>query len=340
MSSMGAHTQSRSYLIVGQGIAGSMLAWHLMKVGHAVQIVDQNHHESSTMVSAGLVNPVTGQRLAVTPQFDTLYAQAIDTYAQIGDELKESFLVPKPIIRVIRSAEELAKAHQIQASPTSSHFIGSINKSGHFGSALNDPLGTISITHGGYLKTQLFLKTLKKCFTDNNALIEERFNYDDLIVTGDHVEWKLKRFDAVIFCEGFKAKWNPWFKDLPYNLTKGEILRVKFDQPLPDGIICKQQWCLPTEDGTYLAGATYDRENLNTLSTPEGETIILQGLSDFIHSKVRVIERYAGVRPVMIDTKPVIALHPTTPRVGIFNGFGSKGILWTPYYAKVFAEQL
>ena len=57
----------KKILIVGQGIAGSVLGWHLIKAGHAVLIVDRNHHESSSIISAGIINPITGQRLAVLP---------------------------------------------------------------------------------------------------------------------------------------------------------------------------------------------------------------------------------------------------------------------------------
>jgi len=318
------------YLIVGQGIAGSILAWSLMKAGHRVIIVDEDHRESSSMISAGIVNPITGQRLAVTPQFDLFFAYANKTYSEISAELGRKFFVPKPIIRVLRSQDELERSRGITS------YVTAVHPPGHYGAGLIDPFGSLAISQGGYFQTQLLLTALKKYFTDKAMLISEHFLYDDLLLSEEEVKWRSQVFDAVIFCEGFAARQNPWFKNLPYNFVKGELLKISFDSPsLPDAILCQQQWCIPALDGTYLAGSTYDRDHIDTVVTAEGQAAILKGLNDFIPAKARVLERYAGVRPVMLNQKPVVGMHPSIPRLGIFNGFGSKGFLWVPYYAEL-----
>ena len=55
---------------------------------------------------------------------------------------------------------------------------------------------------------------------------------------------------------------------------------------------------------------------------------------------VKLVRHEAGVRPCTKDTMPYIGLHPQYPRLGIFNGFGSKGSLMIPYYAKQFSAIL
>ncbi len=331
----------KSYLIVGQGIAGSVLAWQLLKAGCQVTIVDSHHQESSTIVSAGMVNPITGQRLTITPQFDLFYSQAMTTYNEISTELKKIFFIPKAIIRVLRSHDELTRCHNLKSLSEAKPYISEILKPGHYGTAIHAPFGTLTIAQGGYLQTQIFLTDLRKYFADKNMLINKHLSYDDLTLTTDYVEYQSQKFDAVIFCEGFKAKNNPWFNHLRYNFVKGEILKIAFEpNSLPDAIICQQQWCLPTADGSFLAGSTYDRTNIDTKVTQEGESTIIEGLNHFIPSKIRVIERFAGVRPAMLDQKPVFSMHPSIPRVGIFNGFGSKGILMAPYYAHMFAQRI
>jgi glycine/D-amino acid oxidase-like deaminating enzyme len=341
MSSMNSPALSKTYLLIGQGITGSVLAWCLLKAGHRVVIVDANHHEASSIISAGIRNPITGQRLAVTPQFDLFAAHADSMYSQISAELGSIFFIPKPIIRVLRNHEEVKRCRYLNTLPSAQPYIGGIHPEGYYGKAIHDPFGTLTISRGGYFQTQLLLKALKKYFIERKMLVEEHFVYDDLKLIDQEVVWKSQRFDAVIFCEGFKAKQNPWFKELPYNFAKGELLKIAFDShALPDAILCQQQWCLPALDGTYLAGATYDRLNIDTMTTPEGQAAILKGLSDFIPATARVLERYAAVRPVMLNQKPVVAMHPSIPRLGIFNGFGSKGFLWAPYYAETFGQQL
>ncbi len=332
-----SQSSGKSYLIVGQGIAGSLLAWHLMKAGHRVLIVDDNHHSSSSMISAGIINPITGQRLALTPDYDRFFKQAVKTYTQLSAQLGMNFFIPKPIIRVLRSHDELNRCQHLNTTADAKPYIDGIHPPGHYGRSLHDPFGTLTITQGGYLQTGALLNALKAYFLSKDMLINERFAYSDLTLSANQAQWHAERFNTVICCEGFKAKENPWFNNLPYNFAKGEILKIKFESAsLPDAILCQQQWCVPQEDGSYLAGSSYDRANINTIPTPEGQSSILQGLNSFIPSKVRVIESYAGVRPVMLNGKPIISTHPSLP-VGIFNGFASKGMLWAPYYAEKFS---
>lgn len=331
----------KKILIVGQGIAGSVLGWHLIKAGHAVLIVDRSHQESSSIISAGIINPITGQRLAVLPQFDLFFSHAMTTYDQMSAELGGRFFISKPIIRVLRSPEELDRARHLRSLASAQPYISGLHEPGHYGKGLTDPFGTLTIARGGHLQTHALLTELKRFFVDRQMLIKEHLAYEDLIIKEDGITWKDQTFDAVIFCEGFKAKNNPWFKDLPYNFAKGEILRIAFDSTsLPDAILCQQQWCLPNTDGTYLAGSTYDRVNIDTRTTEEGQAEILQGLKKFIPSNPRIISANAAVRPVMLDPKPIMALHPSNPRLGIFNGFASKGILWAPYYAEQFIKNV
>ena len=50
------------YLIVGQGICGTMLSWYLLKEGKTFLVIDDNNENSSSKIAAGIINPVTGRR--------------------------------------------------------------------------------------------------------------------------------------------------------------------------------------------------------------------------------------------------------------------------------------
>ena len=51
------------YIILGQGIAGSNLSYELLKCGKEIVIFDNNWQDSACLVAAGVINPITGQRL-------------------------------------------------------------------------------------------------------------------------------------------------------------------------------------------------------------------------------------------------------------------------------------
>ena len=50
------------FLIVGQGLAGTLLAAELEGRGQSIQVVDNNYPRAASKVAAGIMNPVTGRR--------------------------------------------------------------------------------------------------------------------------------------------------------------------------------------------------------------------------------------------------------------------------------------
>jgi glycine/D-amino acid oxidase-like deaminating enzyme len=58
-----------------------------------------------------------------------------------------------------------------------------------------------------------------------------------------------------------------------------------------------------------------------------------------INSPFTVINHEAGIRPAVIDRRPVIGTHHTSKNIHVFNGFGTKAVMLAPYYAKQFVNQ-
>ena len=61
---------------------------------------------------------------------------------------------------------------------------------------------------------------------------------------------------------------------------------------------------------------------------------LLQALSKVYDQEVKVIDHQTGFRPTTHDRKPVLGFHPEYPQLGVFNGFGSRGVLLIPYFAQ------
>ena len=51
------------FLIIGQGLAGTVLAWNLIQRGRSVIVLDREDESTSSKVAAGLINPITGRYL-------------------------------------------------------------------------------------------------------------------------------------------------------------------------------------------------------------------------------------------------------------------------------------
>ena len=58
------------FLIVGQGLAGTLLAWECERVGCSFAIADAGHATASSGVAAGMINPITGRRLVKSWEID------------------------------------------------------------------------------------------------------------------------------------------------------------------------------------------------------------------------------------------------------------------------------
>jgi glycine/D-amino acid oxidase-like deaminating enzyme len=331
----------KDILIIGQGAAGSFLAWELLKRDKKILIVDDDHKRSSSMISAGIINPVTGKRFAIMQDFDLFFAHALGTYRELEAKFDQKFFEPMDILRVFQNESERdhwqrkvelnqGKAYNVQTDfSTTDH------------PAIKGPLGSVVIKRSGFCHTARLLTTLKEYFQDQDILARQKFSYDDLVLEDQGVRFGGEMFRAVIFCEGYQAQWNPWFDWIPFNSVKGEILKVEIQGgSLPSMIINKGKWCAPLGQQQWMAGSTYIWDKLDCEPTPEARDQIVDGLNQCFENTIRVIEHNAGVRPVINDQKLVVGRHPKLSHLAIFNGLGSKGFLMAPYYAAYFADYL
>lgn len=93
------------FLIVGQGLAGSLLAWHLIGAGQRVLVIDNNNPCAASRVAAGLINPVTGKRLVMEKNAVTYLEAARACYQRLGEQFGEIFLHDKPMFRLFDGNE-------------------------------------------------------------------------------------------------------------------------------------------------------------------------------------------------------------------------------------------
>lgn len=329
-------TSKINTLIIGQGLAGTLLSWELHKRNIDFLVIDDSHRDSSSMMSAGLVQPVTGPRLVLTPGFEKYYTAALATYRELEDTLKESFFFETPFVRIFTKPSELVYWNQKHRLETNLPHVKESYPAGHW-PGITDTMGSVEFLQSGYCDTRKLLEAYKKFLIHDHLLVQEPVNYTDILIKENHAEWKNVKAQRIIFCEGWQAQNNPWFKHLPYNNAKGEILTLDIpDHPRPGAIFSGGQWICPAGKH-FRAGSAFCWDDLNTIPTEQGKQDILSGLSAFLNKPVSVIDHRAGVRPIFKDLKPRAEFHPDHPRLGIFNGLGSKGVLIGPSYAKNFA---
>ena len=328
-------------ILVGQGLAGSILAWQLIQRRFNVVVIDENHRGSASMVAAGLINPITGMRLVKSWNVDSCLPVALDFFRSLETILQLPLYHEKTILRLFSGVQEqkaYAKRHlqaDYQDYLGSSHEPDGIQPD-------SSPLGGFNIHKSGYLDTKALLIALKNYLRQRQQLIETPLSYADINIVKSKVSWKNITSDHLVFCEGHRISGNPWFSWLPLQPAQGEILTLKTRKPLPDKIINCGKWLLPIEPDKIKVGATFQWQPIDGVPTAAGKHQLLEACRHmgWESNNGDVVEHLCGVRPGTRDKRPFLGLHPQYPQLSVFNGFGAKGSLWIPYYAQLFAEHL
>jgi glycine/D-amino acid oxidase-like deaminating enzyme len=330
--------KSVDYIIVGQGLAGTLLAHDLIDKGQKVIVIDQDMKASASKVAAGLFNPVSMKRCIPTWNASIFLPFAIKRYQELEKKLATSFLNITPILKVF-SNEEVSKQWKVQYSNTDiNQYITTFNKEEKF-SYLKDSSGTAQIDPAGNLEVNTFLSSSRDYFEGLDSYLNEEFDYKELNPeTATYKEIVAKR---VIFCEGFRVLENPFFSFLPIWPTKGEVIKIRIPSHKKlDYILSAGIYVLPLGNYEYIVGATYIHKELDEMVSDKGLSFLMDAISKILDVDFELIEAKAGVRPTVKDRKPLLGLHPLLIKLGVFNGLGTRGVLIGPSLSAQFCTNL
>lgn len=331
-------------LIVGQGLAGSLLGWELVRRQRRVLVVDPPVAEGdpgASRVAGGIVSPLTGRRFTRAPELESLIGNATDLYGEIEEAFRFIVFQECDIWRLFSDDLEVAQLAKRREDPVYQPYIGEKLGPGELGHGLADPRGSVAI-RGARIDLARLLDRLRQFFRDTARLEESALDYDDLTLRDGLVHWRHIRARQVIFCEGHRVNQNPWFDWAPVRPSKGEVLTVGIRRELPEGIINAGKWLIPLGEGRYRLGATYQRDETDPTPTEGARRELLEAVRNLFLDppEISVLSHHAGIRPGKTDHYPVIGRHPESPQLAIFNGLGSRGALTGPHYARLLADHL
>ncbi len=327
------------YIIVGQGLAGSVLAYSLIQENQKVLVVDEEAESSSSRVAAGLCNPVVFKRLTKSWMIDEVLPLAKEFYQKQEALLNDQFYFDVPIYKLFVDEKEQSFWKQKSNEP---HLFDWINHKVEYPfdkEKMMYPFGASKTLQSGFLKTANWLEKFKHYLIEKESYINMKFDYDKIKFSENAVVWNDYSAKKIIFCEGYQSIYNPYFDWLPFKLTKGEVLTVKFKNLKIDHAINKGVFVLPFE-GEYKLGATYNWDQIDNKSTKEGETELIKRAKRFINDEIITVEHKAGVRPTVSDRRPLLGIHPEQYQLAVFNGMGTKGVMLAPYFAEKMVQFL
>lgn len=322
------------YIIVGQGIAGTMLSYFLQEAGMRVLVYDDVEFNSASRVAAGIINPVSGRRFELAWMYDTVYAEAIAAYQEIERLTGDQIFVERDIWNVWPSAQ-MRDAFAVNQHPGYTALPAGMR----YTETLLQPFGA-GIVRGANVRLHVLLPAWRQLLEKEGCFRSERLLVEALELNEHGVFYQDVSAKAVIFCEGAASPSNPWFSKLRFLPNKGEVLLVRIPALRTNDIIKKGITLVPLEDDLYWAGASYSWDYTDASPTSAMRAKLEEDLRQLLKVPFSVEKHIAAIRPSGPDRRPLAGMHPLHPQVGIFNGMGSKGCSLAPWAARHMTRRL
>lgn len=331
---------SAPVLIVGQGLAGTALAWRLHERGLPFVIVDREELVTSSKIAAGLLTPVTGMRVSLSKGYPDQWPEALAFYRQLESQLRCSFFHESAHVRLFKNEVEQERWNEKKDREEFQSYV-SASRLVLDDEVYQNPRGGFEMKQSGWLDTRLYLEASRRFFSEQDAYQQGQVSPDAVQVEGESVRWNGQKFSHVVWCTGWEAARHPLFDWVPFKSARGTILMLTADMRAERRVVHHGCWMVPLEDGRLRAGATYDSAFTDPNETKEKDLLTLRERLDMaLKVPYQVLEKASAVRPIIGAQQTLVGRHPAHERVCFFNGLASKGALRAPHYARLLMEHM
>jgi len=297
-------------LIIGQGLAGTLIGWECERAGLAFAIVDQGHATAASRVAAGIINPVTGRRLVKSWRVETLLSQARETYQLIGDALAVPLWRELRVRRLFADAVERAAFDRKRQTGELAPFVTDAGDEAGFW-----------IERAARVDLPVLLVAMRARWEAQGRLQVRRA---DPWVEATQYAW-------VIDCTGSQGARTALARVAPWEFSKGEVLKVNVSGLDSDVVLNRRHWVMPSGIETAWVGATHDPGVIDPTPTEVGRARLEASARDLLGREFRIIDHCAGVRVTLRDKLP--AAGRIGSGLGVANALGGKGALYGPMLA-------
>ncbi|WP_066414375.1 NAD(P)/FAD-dependent oxidoreductase [Halorubrum aethiopicum] len=357
-------------VVVGGGIVGSSVGYHLARAGVETLVVDRRDAGRATTAGAGIVSPGTSSRTADDDWF-AFGTDAGDYYPDLVDRLESDGVSDTSYGRVglIAAAvddDELAPYEEatarIEARRDELPDIKEIDPSTATDRvpALAEPQRVFHVPDAARVNGQTFARALREAGRTHGLETTER----DVtrIRTREHPGSRDAQVTGVETADGSRidanrvviagGAWSSAFGDdleteIPVEPKRGQIVHLDLPDadtgswPVLKGF--RHHYIVPWPDGRLVAGATRETgSGFDPRVTAGGLQEVLEealrvapGLDD-----ATVIEHRVGLRPVCADGVPVLGPVPGVEGAHLATGHGATGLTLGPYSGKVVADRI
>jgi D-amino-acid dehydrogenase len=360
-------TDSYDAIVIGGGILGAAVGYHLTKAGLRVVIVDRADQGHATWAGAGIVCPVTAtvddERLVL------LAFAAAAYYPVLAAELAECTTTATGYGASAMLSVSVGGAGVEQVSRTAAWADRLASRAGYASlcsynrlaesecrdicPVLGGPLDGGLLIAGAKVDGHQFRQSLLAA-AQRSGLTALRGEAEQLRMTGGNVtgaivDGRTLTAGYVVVCAGaWTERLVPLGGAAPIvSAYRGEILHLQLDgldtseMPLVE-LEGSGPYLIPWPSGRLAVGTTFEpADDFDARATLAG----LRQISDSLEratagrlARAKLLEWRVGLRPVSADGLPVIGTWPAAERVVLATGHGANGLSWGPYTGKLVAE--
>ena len=319
-------------IIVGQGIAGTMLSYQLLQNNLSCIVIDESKPNTASKVASGVINPITGRRFVKTWMIDELMPTAKQQYQSIEQFLNIDIFKETQVIdfHPTLQMQEAFNKRAIEETRFLNAFVDANSFHDFFN--FNFELGQISPCY--LIDINKLISSWRFFLTQEKIIIEENFDEAHLIIQENQLQYKNIKAKKIIYCNGVNAMQSKWFKYLPFAPNKGEALLVQIPN-LNNLKIYKQGFSLvPWEKDIFWLGSSYEWNFKDSYPSNEFKLKAEKALKDWLKIPFTIVDHLASIRPTNTERRPFVGFLNHQPHIGILNGLGTKGCSLAPYFSK------
>ena len=317
------------FIIVGQGIAGTILAFELLKRNKRVKVVDKFQENSSSRIALGIYNPLVLKWFTRSWKAEIQLKKLSSFCKDFENEFNVKINHKSNIYKFLESNFSINNWIEKQFSPNRKDFM---SEELNYLDGIQNPFGVV--LQSGWVDIKLMLDSFRNFLKKNNSIINESFVFDEMKVNKDFIKYNNYISKYIVFCEGASVINNPYFNNLGFKMTKGEIIHFKSTDLKLKKIIHSGIITIPISKDTYYAGATFNWDINSLIPSEIAKNEIIDKIKKIKNFNYELIDQKIAIRPSVVDRRAIIGSHHKYNNLYLMNGLGSRGMLLAPYLVK------
>jgi glycine oxidase len=344
-------------VVVGGGVIGASVAFHLAREGIEVTLLERDALASGASgAAAGMLAPTSDAR--EDGPFYRFAARSLAGFEALAAELLERSGVDCEFVRsgMLRLAFDAADGERLRglrdALPDAGlEWLDPAAVRTVEPHAAGEVLGGLFAPAEAHVRSPLLARAYAAAARRLGARIETGVEATGLGVSSGRVTsvetsdgpWSTPR---LVLCAGaWSARGGVWPKGLeppPVTPVRGQIVSVDAPEPAPAATVLGPEgsYVVPKRDGSLVVGSTEESVGFDARVTGAGLRTVLERGTRLVPAVADATFRsaWAGLRPSSADGLPIIGPVPGVEGLAVATGHHRNGVLLSPVTGSLIAD--